>query len=173
VPVCGVDFLPTVCAIVGIAPPTDRVLDGANLLPLLSGEEVQRKTPLYWHFNRATGGPQVAMREGDWKILATLDKPAPERSSDITQETEHDFKTAEMVKFELYNLRNDIGETKDLSTQEAVRLAQMKAILEKKYHEVREEAPTWPAWKNPGTEGKRIVWPDYVKKPKARAVPAK
>jgi arylsulfatase A len=173
VPVCGVDFLPTVCAIVGIAPPADRVLDGANLLPMLSGDELQRKTPLYWHFNRASGGPQVAMREGDWKILATIDKPAPARSSDITEETEHDFKTAEMVKFELYNLRNDIGETKDLSTQEAARLAEMKSVLEKKYHEVREEAPTWPAWKNPGTEGKRIVWPDYVKKPKAKAAPTK
>ena len=31
----------------------------------------------------------------------------------------------------------------------------------------------WPAWKNPGTEGKRIVWPDYVKKPKAKAAPVK
>jgi arylsulfatase A len=173
VAVCGLDFLPTVCAIVGIAPPADRVLDGANLLPLLSGEKVERKTPLYWHFNRAIGGPQVAMREGDWKILATLDKPAPPRSSDITPETEHDFKTAEMVKFELYNLREDMGETTDLSVKEPARLAEMKTVLEKKYHEVREESPTWPAWKNPGTEGKRIVWPDYVKKSRAKAAPAK
>jgi arylsulfatase A-like enzyme len=157
------------CALVGIAAPADRVLDGTNVLPLLSGEEVRRATPLYWQFNRASGGPQVAMRDGDWKILGTLDKPAPSRSSDITAETERDFKTAEMVKFELYNLRSDIGESTDLSEKEPAKFAEMKAALEKKYREVRAECPTWPAWKNPGLEGKRIIWPDYVKKGKAKA----
>jgi arylsulfatase A len=173
VPVCGVDFLPTACAIAGIEAPSDRALDGTNLLPMLSGEVVTRKTPLYWHFNRATGGPQVAMRIGDWKILATLDKPAPPRGNDITEETEHDFKTAEMVKFELYNLVSDIGETTDLSAKEPARFAEMKTILDRKYHEVREESPTWPAWKNPGLEGKKIIWPDDVKKGKANGASSK
>lgn len=172
VPVCGVDFLPTVCAITGIAAPTDRVLDGTNLLPMLSDEKVERKTPLYWHFNRASGAPKVAMRDGDWKILATLDKNPSARSNDITEEDERDFKTAELATFELYNLRTDIGETTDLAAKETKQFAEMKAALEKKYREVREESPTWPAWKFTGAEGKRIVWPDYVKKPKAKA-PAK
>jgi arylsulfatase A len=172
-PVSAVDFLPTICAIAEIDAPADRVLDGTNVLPLLSGEQITRKTPLYWHYNRATGGPQVAMRDGDWKILGTLDKPAPPRSSDITEETERDFKTAEMVKFELYNLRSDIGETTDLSEKEPAKFAEMKAALAKKYREVRTECPTWPAWKNPGLEGKRIAWPDYVKKGKAKAASPK
>ncbi len=174
-PVSSVDFLPTVCALTGIAPPADRVLDGANMLPLLDGAPVERRTPLYWHFNRATGGPQVAMRIGDWKLLATLDKPAAARGNDITEETEHDFKTAEPAAFELYNLRTDIGETTDLAAKEPARFEEMKAALMKKYHEVREESPTWPAWKFTGAEGKRIVWPDYVKKPQVRAatVPVK
>jgi hypothetical protein len=29
-PICGVDFLPTVCATTGLEPPGDRVLDGAS-----------------------------------------------------------------------------------------------------------------------------------------------
>lgn len=173
--VSGVDFLPTVCAIVGIQPPGDRVLDGINMLPLLDGAVVDHRTPLYWHFNRASGGPQVAVRTGDWKLLATLDKPAAARRNDITEETERDFKAAEPVAFELYNLRSDIAETTDLSAKEPTRLAEMKEALLKKYHEVRDEAPTWPSWKFSGAEGKRIVWPDYVKKPPARSttVPAK
>ena len=73
-PISGVDFLPTVCAITGTEPPRDRVLDGASFLPVLSGGTVLRATPLYWHFNRAFGDPRVAMRIGDWKILATLDR---------------------------------------------------------------------------------------------------
>jgi hypothetical protein len=45
----------------------------------------------------------------------------------------------------------------------------MKALIEAKYLEVRAESPTWPAWKFTGSEGKKIVWPDYVKKPKPAA----
>ena len=78
-PVCGVDFLPTACAIAGIEPPRDRKLDGASFLPVLEGKPVARSTPLYWHFNRASSEPKVAMRVGDWKILATLDKTAGPR----------------------------------------------------------------------------------------------
>jgi arylsulfatase A len=75
-PICGVDFLPTICAVAGLQAPQDRALDGASWLPVLEGGKVERKTPLYWHFNRATGGPKVAMRVGDWKILADTRPPA-------------------------------------------------------------------------------------------------
>ena len=167
-PVCGVDFLPTACAIAGIDPPKDRKLDGASLLPVLDGKPVSRSTPLYWHFNRAAGEPKVAMRIGDWKILAALDKTPPAKGNSITEESEKDFKTAEMTKFWLYNLREDISEKNDLAALETVKLEEMRAQLTAKYHEVRDESPKWPAWEFTGAEGKRIVWPDYVKKPKAK-----
>jgi arylsulfatase A len=165
-PICGADFLPTVCQITGIDPPRDRPLDGASFLPVLEGKPIARSTPLYWHFNRAEGKPKVAMRVGDWKILATLDKNPLRPSNDITEADERDFKTAELAEFSLYNLRRDIGETTNLATQEPARLAELKALLQAKYHEVRDQSPVWPAWKFTGAEGKRIQWPDYVKKPK-------
>lgn len=167
-PVCGVDFLPTACAIAGIEPPKDRRLDGASFLPVLDGGAVTRTTPLYWHFNRAAGEPKVAMRIGDWKILAGLDKPPAARGNNITPEGEQAFKAAELQNFQLYNLRADIGEKNDLATQEAARLEEMKAALVAKYHEVRAESPTWPAWTFTGAEGKRIKRPDYVKPPPAK-----
>jgi arylsulfatase A len=166
-PVCGVDFLPTMCAVAGLQQPNDRVIDGANWLPVLQGGKVERKTPLYWHFNRAAGEPKVAMRIGDWKILATLDKVPPARGNDITEQTERDFKEAALKDFMLFNLKDDIAETKDLAGSQAARLAEMKALLEAKYAEVVAESPMWPAWKFTGAEGKRIEWPDYVKKKKA------
>jgi arylsulfatase len=166
-PVSGVDFLPTVCAITGIEPPRDRVLDGASFLPVLSGGTVTRATPLYWHFNRAAGDPRVAMRIGDWKILATLDRnPAPP-PNDLTEAEERNFKEAKLDKFSLYNLRSDIGETRDLAAEQPEKFAELKSQLEKKYVEVRAESPTWPAWKFTNTEGQRIEWPDYVKKNRA------
>jgi hypothetical protein len=102
-----VGFLSTVCEITGIAPPSDRKLDGASMLPVLSGGTIRRTTPLYWHFNQAAGGPHVAMRVGDWKVLATLDKPAAVGVA-LTSETEANFKSAEPKEFELYNLRDDV-----------------------------------------------------------------
>jgi len=166
-PVCNVDVLPTICAITGIPAPQDRKLDGASFLPVLAGGAVKRTTPLYWHFNAASGAPKVAVRVGDWKILATLDRNPVVRSNDITEESERDFKQAKLATFELYHLRDDIGEKTDLSAKEPAKFAEMKSLLEGKYLEVRSEAPPWPAWKFAGTEGRKVVWPDYVKKPKA------
>jgi arylsulfatase A len=123
-PVCGVDFLPTVCEITGIPLPADRKIDGASLLPVLSGGHISRTTPLYWHFNQAFGGPLVALRSGNWKILATLDKTQP-AGTVISPQTESDFKTAELKDFELYNLREDIGESRDLSSTQPAHLARL------------------------------------------------
>ena len=166
-PICGVDFLPTICAVAGLQVPQDRVIDGASWLPVLTGGKVQRTTPLYWHFNRAFGGPKVAMRVGDWKILATLDKPAAERGNDITEQSERDFKQATLKDFMLFNLSTDIGEKNDLAATEPAKLAELKTLLQSKYTEVQRESPTWPTWTFTGAEGKKIEWPDYVKQKKA------
>ncbi|MBI5818205.1 MAG: sulfatase-like hydrolase/transferase [Verrucomicrobia bacterium] len=166
-PVCGVDFLPTACAIAGIEPPRDRRLDGASFLPVLDGKPVARSTPLYWHFNRASSDAKVALRAGDWKILATLDKNVSLRGNDITEEDERVFKEAGLAAFSLYNLRADIGERTDLAAKETAKLAELKALLQAKYQEVRAESPVWPAWKFTGAEGRKIEWPDYWKKRQA------
>ncbi|MEX2174737.1 MAG: sulfatase-like hydrolase/transferase [Pirellulaceae bacterium] len=165
-PVCGVDLLPTACEIAGIQPPQDRQLDGASMLPVFSGGDllggkVARTKPLYWHFNGAAGDYQLAMRVGDWKILAALDK-VPARSNNITAAGQREFKAAEPIRFALYNLRDDRAESKDLSAAEPAKLAELKTLLVKSYHDVRDESPLWPVWTFDGREGARIVWPDYV-----------
>jgi len=167
-PVCGVDFLPTACEVAGTSPPADRAIDGLSILPVFDGRPLQRKIPLYWHFNRASCGPKVAMRVGDWKILATIDKPPRKVTNDITEEDERDFKTAELATFELYNLRDDIGETRDLASTHGDKLRELRELLRGKYAEVRGESPVWPAWKFTNAEGKRIEWPDYGKHRKGK-----
>ncbi|HUE73252.1 MAG TPA: hypothetical protein VMP01_20365 [Pirellulaceae bacterium] len=92
-----------------------------------------------------------------------LDQRPMARTNDVTDEEEKQFKAAEPVSFVLYNLKDDIGETKDLSAAEPDKFADMKDKLLKKYHAVREESPTWPAWTFDNREGQRIVWPEYVK----------
>jgi arylsulfatase A len=155
-PVCGVDLLPTVCAMTGISPPADRPLDGASLLPLLEGRPIERTRPLYWQFNQAQSEPKVAMRVGDWKILARLTGPDLKPGGDTTEEMMRAIKSAELTGFELYNLRQDIGETTNLADREAGKLAEMSQKLRAVYREVRDESPVWPAWQWPREESKRI-----------------
>lgn len=159
-PVCGVDVLPTLCAAATIAPPNDRKLDGTSFLPVLAGKSLKRSTPLYWHFNRASSAMKIAIRVGDWKLLAALDKNPSPRDNSITEQSERDFKTAEPTTFELYNLKTDLAETTSLIDKEPTKFAELKAALLTKYHEVRDDSPTWTAWKFTGAEGKKIIWED-------------
>jgi arylsulfatase A len=169
-PVSGVDLLPTLCEITGIGVPGDRAIDGTSFLPIFEGDSIERKTPLYWQFNYARSKPKVAMRVGDWKILATLTEPESKPVADITDGLQQGIKRAELDSFELYNLREDVGETTDLAEQQPERLAAMAAQLRKLYREVRDESPVWPAWEWPRYEGGRIraareagIWPEWKK----------
>lgn len=166
-PVCGVDWLPTLCDAAGIDPPKDRALDGTSLLPLLEGKELKRETPLYWHFLRSRSSVKVAIREGDWKLAATVDRPDLKPAGGITEEDLDSNQHAELAEFSLFNLRDDIAEARDLSEEEPDRLADMKSRLLKKYHEVRDESPQWPVWEFPRYEGRLIEWPEYkaIRKP--------
>jgi arylsulfatase A len=169
-PVSGVDLLPTLCALAGIEAPPDRAIDGASLLPLFQGKPVQRKTPLYWQFNRAQGRPKVAMRAGDWKILAALTGPEPKPGADVLPAENNAMKTAELDRFELYHLGNDVGETTDLAQREPQRLAELRATLGRMYHEVRDATPVWSAWTWSRRESDRVQWPPYwTQRPKPRA----
>lgn len=166
-PVCGVDFLPTACAATGVERRGTRPLDGVNLLPILDGRGVGRTVPLYWQYNWALSEPAAALRIGDWKILARLTQRSPERTS-ITEAGNRVLKTAELTGFELYNLKDDVGETTDLSKKDPTKHSEMTAALTKMFLEVREETPTWPAWTAPPYDGPRIKWPEYVARPLKR-----
>ena len=164
VPVSGIDLLPTLCELAGIDAPTDRVLDGASILPALKNERIARKRPLYWHFLYASSAPKVAIRDGDWKLLAGLSGSDLPRGADITEEQMRVLKTADLTDFELYNLADDIGESKEVSERYPEKFQELKMAMTEMYREVREESPVWPAWEWPRYEGQRIEWPEYRKR---------
>ncbi len=130
-PVIGSDFFPTALAVAGVKPPEKVTLDGANLLPLLTGkaDQVERTQPLYWRLDMAPNDRHVAMRDGDWKIIA--DK--------------------ELKTFELYNLKLDPKEETDMKERNPKRYDQMKAALEKHQAGVVAEGPDW--WKKYSANG--------------------
>ena len=55
-----------------------------------------------------------------------------------------------------YPVLEDIGETINRAESEPKRLAEMSAKLRRMFREVQEESPTWPAWRSPRIESKRI-----------------
>ena len=63
--------------------------------------------------------------------------------------------------FQLFNLRRDEAESRDLSGEHPDRLEEMRREMTVIFKEVQAEAPQWPAWKWPKYESSRIQWPDY------------
>ena len=59
------------------------------------------------------------------------------------------IRNAEISGFELYNLQEDIGETRNLAAKESHRLSAMAELLIKLHREVRTEGPDWPVAQAP------------------------
>ena len=76
----AVDVLPTVCALAGVKPPE---VDGEDLGAAILGKPVARKSPLFWEYGRnptsfaypagRDRSPNVAVRDGRWKLLLNAD----------------------------------------------------------------------------------------------------
>ncbi len=160
-PIIGTDILPTFCEIAGIPTPKDRTLDGCSILPLFNGRPIERPTPLYWHFYASSGEQKVAIRIGDWKLSAEMEAEKARDRGGINAIDQKTIKTARLGKMTLYNLKEDLGETIDLKTNEPTRFVHMRKILETKYREVQAESPTWPEWEFARYEAQRIAWPPY------------
>ncbi len=166
VPVSGVDLLPTLCDLARVELPSARVLDGTSFAPLLDGRPFERKRPLYWQFNYARAKPKVAIRDGDWKIVASVDGGGLRPTGHITATDMRSIKESGLTGFELYNLKSDVGESMNLAESEPDQLARLKTILTDYHAEVSYEGPSWPDWEWPRYESQRIEWPPYRKRRK-------
>ena len=117
-PVTQLDVLPTALAAAGVAVKPEWKLDGVNLLPFLSGEKSGAPhEALYWRF-----GQQLAIRMGDWKLVKGAGGTVPIESHG----------PAMLDGAELYNLRDDVGEKKNLATERPEKM--------------RELAGAWTKW---------------------------
>lgn len=121
-PVIGSDLFVTTCELAGVKVPADRVIDGGSLLGLLeNGSAVSRTRPLYWRCPIARSEIKIAMRIGDWKIVATEN----------------------LSRMELYNLKDDPTEAKDLREKNPEKFAEMKSALVSLNTEIEAEGPKW------------------------------
>lgn len=117
-PITNIDILPTVLAAAGGQLPSDRPIDGVNLLPYLSNPaNTQPPRSLFWR-----DGPYRAVQDQGWKLIVSA-RPA---------------------KDWLFNLVEDPTEKTNLAALQPQRLAQMKALLQA--HHEQMPPPQWPSF---------------------------
>ena len=116
VPAIHVDVYPTLLEIVGATPPANYALDGESLVPLLRNPGASlRRDAIYQHFPGYLGigqdqwrtTPVGLIQAGDWKLMEFF----------------------EDGRLELYNLRDDLGETKNLAAQMPDKARELRARL--------------------------------------------
>jgi arylsulfatase A-like enzyme len=79
----AVDLFPSLVALAGVRPPDGAAFDGEDLSGALLGRRVNRTRPLFWEYGRKPGylypkaeidrSPNVAVRDGRWKLLVNAD----------------------------------------------------------------------------------------------------
>ena len=121
--ICAVDLFPSLCSLAGIAAPTSIQFDGQDMSTAFRGDKRDRSKALFWEYGRKptskdtpnlgfpypkepdSQSPNVAMRQGNWKLLVNAD------GSDI----------------ELYNLSVDPKETTNVAAENPERTQQLVA----------------------------------------------
>jgi len=111
-PVVSHDFFPTLLAAAGAACPDDHPMDGIDLKPVLQGKPSNR-TQLTWfmpHYMALGTEDEMpscgVIREGDWKLIKLFEGG-----------------------FRLFNLKDDLGETRNLADAMPEKVSQLEQKL--------------------------------------------
>jgi arylsulfatase A-like enzyme len=122
VPVTSPDFYPTMLEMAGLDLLPEQHCDGLSLVPLLRGGDSLDREGIFWHYphyGNQGGTPGSSVRAGDYKLIEFF----------------------EDGRVELYNLREDAGEERDLAQAEPETTARLKGMLAAWRAEVEAKIP--------------------------------
>ena len=131
-PVIGIDFFPTFLETAGLQQPADHILDGKSIVPLLKGQANWNRKEIYWHFP-AYLESYDKKKQGNW------------RSTPWSAVRQGDYKLIEFFEdghLELYNLKDDIGERKNLVKDKPEKVEELHTLLKQWRTSVKAPAPT-------------------------------
>lgn len=110
------DFLPTAAELAGAKLPAGVKTDGYSLVSFLKGGHAPKRDYFYWELHERQS--IQAIRFGDWKAV----------------------KNGPSAPIELYDLKTDVGETKNLADSKPELVAKSAALMK----EARVDDPNWP-----------------------------
>lgn len=109
-PVISTDFYPSLLEMADLPPMPEQTVDGVSFVSALQGKPF-RRGPIFWHFphysNHGMQSPGGAIRLGDYKLLEYFENGS----------------------VQLFNLRNDIGEQRNLAERQPEKANQLRARL--------------------------------------------
>jgi arylsulfatase A-like enzyme len=122
-PVISTDFYPTMLEMAGLAPRPQQHCDGVSAAGLLRGEKTLARKAIFWHYphySNQGGGPGGAVRAGDLKLIEFYEDD----------------------RVELYNVKDDISEKRDLAAASPEKAAELRNMLHEWRKEVGAHMPT-------------------------------
>ena len=129
-PVIGIDLYPTFLDLANVDVPSNYVLDGVSLTPVLRGTGDLERSAIFWHF------PAY--------LEAYRDSEVPWRTTPAGAIRSGDYKLIEFFgedRLELYNLSEDIGERNDLAEQMPEKVQELHEVLKTWREDVHAPVP--------------------------------
>jgi arylsulfatase A len=121
-PVLSIDYAPTIAEVAGVAKSKMPAMDGRSIVKLLRGAPSLGRAEVFWHYPHYSpqlGRPSAAIRRGADKLILFF----------------------EDNRVELYNLKDDIGETKNLALAQPAKAAKLRSRLEAWLRETKAQLP--------------------------------
>jgi arylsulfatase A len=114
------DFYVTLLELARAPRPSEQVLDGISLVPVLLNQSSDEERAIFWHYPIFHHGfPAAAVRKGDWKLI----------------------KSWMDGSLQLFNLRMDLGEQTDLEASFPEKRDELHGLLSQWLEEVGAELP--------------------------------
>lgn len=126
-PTSSVDIFPTLMDMLGID--SRLKFDGTSILPVLSGSSTLDREAIYWHYPHYHGAgvaPSSAIRAGDYKLIEWHEQTLLNEPGQV----------------ELYNLKEDIGETSNLAIKLQEKTKELRDMLNEWKQKVDVQMPT-------------------------------
>ncbi len=157
--VTAMDFLPTFARLAGVAVPADRIIDGHDIWPLLSGDP-DAASP-YTEFYYYRGGELQAVRSGRWKLHVPHTYSATEiEGAVIANDGAPGAYARGEIGLSLYDLDRDPAETENVADEFPEVVQQLLGLIEQARQELGDAIT--------GVDGDGVRPPGLVEAPWAK-----
>jgi arylsulfatase A len=141
----AMDVMPTVVRLAGGVPPNDRIVDGHDILPILTDEDnavslYDERGFFYYHMHQLQ-----AVRSGPWKLYLALENKIDDLGGNYAK--------GKVADAELYDVRNDIGETQNVISEQPEVVARLTNLAENARQDLGD-------WDREGTNQRLAGWVD-------------